>query len=58
MSLEDIKANLKKRDLNDLYGENSSSTISPDAIEVDTSFTTIPEQADIIVKMAKKIIES
>ena len=58
MSLEEIKENLKKRDWNDLYKENSSSTISPDAIEVDTSFITIPEQVDIIVDMAKKIIES
>ena len=58
MSIEEIKTNLKQRDENDLYGENSSSSISPDALEVDTSFLTIEEQIEQIVQMAKERIKN
>lgn len=58
LSLKDITINLKKRDQDDLYGDNSSSFISPDALEVDTTHTTIEEQVGIIVEMARKLMRS
>ena len=55
--IEKVKENLKNRDFIDSNREASPLTKSPDAIEVDTSNTTIEEQVELIIKEFKIVSE-
>lgn len=55
LPLDEVKENLKKRDMIDSNREVSPLTKSDDAIEVDTSNVTIDEQVNIIIEHVKRI---
>lgn len=54
--LGSIKETLRMRDDIDYTWPNPTSRIAPDAIELDTSHTTIQEQIDFVVDKAKAIL--
>lgn len=55
--VEQVKENLKNRDFIDSHRSVSPLTISPDAVIVDTSNTTIDEQVELILNEVKKILD-
>lgn len=57
LPVEDVKENLKQRDLIDSSRKVSPLTKSEDAIEVDTTNVSIEEQVNIILDEVKKIAE-
>lgn len=57
IDLEVIKENLAERDRLDSSREESPLLKMPDAIEIDTSDLKFDDQVEIIVKLAKQIIE-
>lgn len=56
VDLEDIIANLEKRDHIDANRADSPLLKVADAIEIDTSHITLEEQISVICKLAKKVI--
>lgn len=56
--LEQVKENLKNRDFIDSHRSVSPLTISPDAVIIDTSNTTIDEQVELILKEVKKVLNN
>jgi len=55
-SVESLIKNITERDYFDSHREISPLTKTTDAIEIDTTFLTIPEQCDKIIELAQKII--
>lgn len=53
-----IKETLRMRDEIDYTWDTPTSSISPDAVQLDTSLTTIQEQIDFVVNKATKLINS
>lgn len=55
---ETVRNNLAHRDNIDSTREDSPLKMADDAIEIDTSNLTIPQQTEIVVRMAKKIMQA
>lgn len=54
VDLDDILANIKKRDLIDSTREEGPLMKAVDAIDLDTSFMTLDEQVDFVIELHDK----
>lgn len=55
-NLDEIREDIRKRDYNDTHRENSPLRKADDAIEVDSSFMTIREVTDEVIRLYQKRI--
>ena len=56
INLSEVKKNLEQRDYQDSKREHSPLQKADDAIEIDTTFLTLDEQVDMVVKMAASLM--
>ena len=55
--LETIKKEISERDYNDTHREFSPLRKADDAVEIDTSYMTIPEVCDAVLKLAEPFLQ-
>jgi cytidylate kinase len=55
--LDLVKTELKARDVRDSSRKAGPLSAAPDALHIDTTFLTVDEQVDVVVRMARDVLE-